>query len=45
MKIKYKRKEYWEALTIVMSHQFLGTPEYLYGWWKKRLNLIKKGII
>jgi len=38
-------KKYLEALIIVRFHQLLGTPIYLYAWWKSRLYLIKKGEI
>lgn len=44
-KSKYKRKVYWEALLIVVFNRFIGSPEYQYGWWVKRLRLISTGKI
>lgn len=42
MKLKVlKRKEYWEALFKTRFNQIIGSPEYVYGWWKIRLSLIK----
>ena len=45
MKKYYFKKIYWIAWFEVKLSQLFGLPEYEYGWWKARLNLIKKGEI
>lgn len=45
MNVCYKRLAYYEAKLIVLMHQLLGYPKYMYSWWITRLKLIKSNKI